>query len=237
MKSKREIKDIVTKVIPLVGIIIIGAFIFQVIKRPIKDVNNVANIVSLDKLPSDTVRDDKRQLHAQKEYILVPDYALAEAMYSGIIDSLKNELKLSKKAQVSSGGIVTSTTQVKFVPEVRKSDSIVTHYTFKDKWVDLSLSVDTGKLSTLEYRDSLIFGTIKERYGFLGLKERQFFDVRSSNPNVKHIGVTYFEVAPTRNNKSKVGFGLGVGPTITINKENKVEIHKLGVQFGIQYRF
>lgn len=226
----------------LVIIVLLGMFGYQLLFNPIKKENNVANLISLDNKPSDTIRDNKDQLHAQKEYVYVPTFYIAEAMYKKQIDSLREELKLSKKAQINSMGVITTSSEHSFKPEV--ITDTVTRYvtlTYKSKWADASLTSDTSKLSKIWTRDSLIFATIKEPYGFLNLKERQYIDVKSANKDVKHIGVTYFQVDPVKNNKSKIGLGLGVGPGASIMSDpsggNKVKFSWVTFQAGIQYRF
>lgn len=226
----------------IIIVVLIGMFAYQLLVNPIKKENNVANLISLDNKPSDTLRDGKGQLHSQKEYIYIPTFSMAEAMYKNQIDSLREELKLSKKAQINSMGVINTSAEHSFKPEVRK-DSLTQFITltYKSKWADASLTSDTSKLSKIWTRDSLIFATIKEPYGFLGLKERQYIDVKSANKDVKHIGVTYFQVDPVKNNKSKFGIGLGIGPGLSFIADpsggNKAKFSWVTVQAGLQYRF
>ncbi len=224
----------------IVPILLVGAFVYTLMFRPVKDQNNVANIISLDKVPSDTLRDDKGQLHAQKEVILVPTWSMAEALYKDKIDSLKKELGL-KDEKILSMGTVAMVTETNFKPSVVK-DTVTQHIvlSYKNKWTDLNLTTDTSQLSRLITRDSLVFATIKQPYGLFKMKEKVFIDVKSANPNVKHIGVNYFEVAQPKNNKSKFGFGIGVGPGISIYPEGgelKAKPSWVTIQGGIQYRF
>jgi hypothetical protein len=239
MFNKDSLKKIGSIVVPILILGVAGTFIYQLLHNPLKQYNNVANIISLDSKPSDTTRDDKGQLHARKQIVYIPSYSLADAMYKGIIDSLRKEIKLRDDAKIASLGTVTTITRTEFIP-ILSGDSIKRVFTFKTKWADLKVYQDTNKKSSIEYKDSLIFATIKQPYGFLKLKERQFINVRSANPDVKHIGVNYYEVNPPKNNKSKWGIGIGVGPGLSINKDNngsKVIPSWVTANFGIQYRF
>lgn len=226
----------------LLIVILLGAFMYQLVFNPIKKENNVANLISLNNKPSDTIRDPKGQLHAQKEYVYVPTFSMAEAMYKKQIDSLRDELKLSKKAQINSMGVITTSAEHSFKPEVKRDTLTQTiTLTYRSKWADASLTSDTSKLSKIWTRDSLIFATIKEPYGFLNLKEKQYIDVKSANKDVKHIGVTYFQVDPVKNNRSKFGLGVGVGPGVSFMSDpsggNKAKFSWVTFQAGIQYRF
>lgn len=239
MFNKDTLKKIGSIVVPIIIIGVVGTFLYQLWNNPLKEHNNVAHIISLDSKPSDTTRDNKGQLHAQKEIIFIPSYSLADAMYKGTIDSLRKEIKLRDDAKIASLGTVTTVTKTEFIPII-SGDSITKVFTFKTKWADLKLYQDTTKRSSLEYKDSLIFATIKQPYGFFKLKERQFIDVKSANPDVTHIGINYYEVDPPKNNKAKWGVGLGIGPGLSINKDingTKVVPSWVTANFGIQYRF
>lgn len=223
-----------------IPIILAVALVYTLFFKPIKEENNVANIISFDKVPSDTIRDDKGQLHAQNRIVYVPTFSLAEAVYKKDIDSLKKELKL-KDDKILSLGTITLTKETDFKPSV-KQDTNKVHYIieYKNKWTNLKLSTDTSKFSKLITHDSLIFATIKQPYGFLKMKEKVYIDVKSANPDVKHIGVNYFQVEPPKNNKSKFGLGLGIGPGVSIYPEGgelKINPSWITVQAGIQYRF
>lgn len=241
--TKKEIREGIFSFLKfLVIVTIAGILIHQLIVSPTKKENNVANLITLDNKPSDTIRDPKGQLHAQKEYINVPTLTLAEALYQKEIDSLRKELKLAKNDKISSMGVITTSSEHSFRPEVKR-DSSTQHMTlsYTSKWADANLSSDTSKLSKIWTRDSLIFATVKQSYGFLKLKEKQYIDVKSANKDVKHIGVTYFEVDQVKNNKSKFGFGLGLGPGISIIPDpsggHKAQTSWITLQAGIQYRF
>lgn len=216
------------------------ALLYTLIFRPFKEENNVASIISLDKTPSDTLRDDKGQLHAQNTIVYVPTFDLAEGVYIKEIDSLKKELKL-KDAKILSLGSITLTTETDFKPSVKR-DTDKVHYIieYKNRWTDLKLSTDTSKWGKLITHDSLIFATIKQPYGFLKMKERVYVDVKSANPDVKHIGVNYIQVDPPKNNRAKFGFGFGIGPGVAIYPEAgelKARPSWVTVQAGLQYRF
>ena len=237
-------KKILVKVFSLLKIIIpvllVGALVYTLFFKPIKDQNNVANIISLENTPSDTVRDSKGQLHAQKEVIFVPTFSMAEALYKDRIDSLKKELGL-RDAKIASLGTVTTETETTFKPDIVR-DTANLHYNieYKTKWTNLTLSTDSSKWAKLITRDSLVFATIKQPYGFLKMKERVFIDVKSANPDVRHIGVNYFQVEQPKNNKSKIGLGLGIGPGISFYSEQgeiKAKPSWITIQGGIQYRF
>lgn len=237
IKILKKLYNILKVVIP---ILFGAALLYTLIFRPFKKENNVAHIISLDKVPSDTLRDDKGQLHAQSPIVYVPTFSLAEGVYKKEIDSLKKELKL-KDEKILSLGSITLTKETDFKPSV-KQDTNKIHYIieYKNKWTNLQLSTDTSKWSKLITRDSLIFATIKKPYGFLKMKEKVYIDVKSANPDVKHIGVNYFQVDPPKNNRSKFGFGFGVGPGISIYPEAgelKAKPSWITVQGGLQYRF
>lgn len=239
MLNKSTLKKIGAIVVPIIILGIIGTFLYQLFNSPLKEHNNVAKIISLDSQPSDTIRDDRGQLHGRKEVIFIPSYEVANAMYKGIIDSLRREIKLRDDAKIASLGTVTTVTKTEFVPVI-SGDSVRKIFTFKTKWADLKVYQDTTTKSSLEYRDSLIFATIKEPYGFLKLKERQFIDVKSANPDVKHIGINYYEVDPPKNNRSKWGVGISIGPGLSVGKDingPKVTPSWVTANFGIQYRF
>lgn len=216
------------------------ALLYTLIFRTFKKENNVANIISLSVTYSDTIRDSKGQLHAQNTVVYVPTFDLAESVYIKEIDSLKKELKF-KDEKILSLGSITLTTETDFKPSV-KQDTDKVHYTieYKNKWTDLKLSTDTLKWGKLITHDSLIFATIKKPYGFLKMKERVYVDVKSANPDVKHIGVNYTQVDPPKNNRSKFGVGFGIGPGVAVYPEAgelKVRPSWVTIQGGIQYRF
>lgn len=226
--------------IALIIAIVLGILlIYQLWNRPVKTENNIADIITLDKAPPKVYKDDGGKTHVEKEVIIVSD-KIAEALYKSQIDTLKKQLNVEKSKNVkgvltaSSKGDITLHPKYQFVVDsVKKTASM--SFGVKSKWVDVEGDSKTGQLK-ISQRDSITVGFIEKPYGLFNLKSRQLVDIHSANEHMKYYNVKYWQVPDTKNNKSKIGFGITVGYGLQLSKNNNVS-HGLQATGGLQFRF
>lgn len=221
-------------------ILLMGSLLFyQFYKKPIKTENNVANIINLDKKPPVVYKDETGKTHAKKEVIIVTDDQAA-LLYKSQRDSLAKQLKIQERQIV---GLTTASgkAEINFTPTMTLQDRdslrnlAATQIDYESKWFDLHGRTDKPNFRAT-FRDSITLAFIKEKYGFLNLKDRISADIHSENPHMQYTNVRSWAVPEGRNNKARIGFGVTAGYGLQFRKNNDISS---GFQMtgGLQIRF
>lgn len=223
----------------LVIVGLVGALVFVLFNKPIKTENNVAELVTLNKKPSEQYQDKSGQNHSKKEIIYVNDEQAA-LLFRSQIDSLTKQMGIKDK-QIAGFTTVRGEATHTFIPDITHiKDSLTgviqSSLSYNSKWFDLHGSLNPGEPLTTKFRDSVNLVFTKEPYGFLKLKERVMADAFSGNKQMEYTNIKSWQVPDTRNNKAKIGFGATVGPGVQLGPDRRVTYGLQGT-VGLQVRF
>lgn len=227
----------------IAGIFVVGlilALVFTLFNKPVKEENNIADIIKLDEKPADTVRDTKGKLHAQKEVIYLTDRQ-AEQVFKTQIDSLREQLSLAKSDKIVAITAARSEMNAFFEPIVTAlKDSLdsVKRYeiSYKSKWFDLYGVVPSTDPFKISFRDSVTVAFVEKHSGLFNLRKKVYADISSANKDMEYLGLRTWQIPSNIKGKSRIGLGVGIGPGIFF-KDNEVGYSWLTGNVGIQYRF
>lgn len=218
---------------------LLGGLVYQMLTKPVKTENNVAEIIKLENTKPTIYTDKSGNSHTQKEQTyLSKDYA--NLLLRKELDSIKIQMGVKDKQIVS---LVTLKGEaVKYFEPIiitlRDSLQRVTssNINYKSEYFDLegSLYPEPAQL-TAKFRDSLTLVFIKKKYGFLHTKEKILVDAHSANKDMIYKNLRSYAVPETTNNKAK--FGLGITGGYGVQFSNNTLSYGPQITAGIQYRF
>lgn len=222
-------------VIILVLLMGLGYWLFN---KPVRTVNNVGKILSLDKKPTVITKDKSGQSHSSKEIIYVSNKTL-ERVLRKEIDSLTRQNNIQARQIAGFITVKGEATHV-FKPNVKLIEDslrrvIGAEIDYTSKFFDIKGSTIDNKFTT-KFRDSMTLFFRKEPKGFFGLQEKVIADAFSYNKEMTYIGIRSFMVPEVKNNKSVIGLGITTGYGIQLGKNNNIS-HGLQVTAGLQFRF
>jgi len=210
-------------------ILIFAFFGYQLYHRPVKTVNNVAELVKLESSKPRIEVDKEGKTHVIKEIVYVTDDQ-ASLLYRAQIDTLTRSLKLKDK-QIAGMITIAGKADVDIKPVIDTASKTVA---YNSKWLSFSGNL-SDNLFKVSIRDSLTLAFVKHRYGLFHLKERIEINAFSNNPAMRYYSINSWMIPETRNNKSSIGLGVTLGYGIQLS--NNTVTYGPQATAGLQIRF
>lgn len=225
-----------------VVLVVLALLVFQLFNNPIKEENNVAELIKLDREPPEKYVDPTGKTHVVKQVIYLKDEQ-AVLLYRAQLDSVTKQLAVKDK-HIAGLTTIAGQAEHEFNAKIESLKDELNNVTgskidYTSEWFDLKGTVDavsnTSKFKAT-FRDSITIAFVKKKKGFLGFKEKIYADAYSSNPDMKLTNIRSWEVPQARNNKAKIGFGATAGYGLQLSKQNTIS-HGFQITGGLQFRF